>query len=159
MRIALVLAGLLAVTVWGGLPAPPTDRAADRSAVLALHEQLLKSHTEANPELFLQDSAEDFFSVFNGEIRKEPRERRLQSLRNLLGRIRFTKYADLVPPEVRVSPDGNLAWLIAQTKAAGVRRGDDGAEQPIEYVTAWVVLFEKRDGRWTRMGVASSIRP
>jgi hypothetical protein len=158
MRTAFALAVVLAIGVSSASSGPPAD-AADRDAILALHAQMLKSHTEANPELFLQDSAEDFFSVFNGDIRREPRERRLQSLRNLFGRIRFTEYVDLVPPEVRVSPDGKLAWLVAQTKAAGVRRDESGAEQPIEYVTAWVVLFEKRDGRWTRMGVSSFIRP
>jgi hypothetical protein len=158
MRTAFALAVVLAVGISSASSGPPAD-AADRNAILALHAQMLKSHTEANPELFVQDSAEDFFSAFNGEIRKEPRERRVQSLRNLFGRIRFTEYVDLVPPEVRVSPDGKLAWLVAQTKAAGVRRDDKGVEQPLEYVTAWVVLFEKRDGRWMRVGVASSIRP
>jgi len=60
---------------------------------------------------------------------------------------------------VKVSSDGSLGWVIVQVGARGVQAMDDGTKKPIEFVSAWIELYEKRDGRWYAVGNVSNFRP
>ena len=49
--------------------------------------------------------------------------------------------------------------MIVQVAARGVQTADDGTKKPIEFVSAWVELYEKRDRRWYGVGNVSNFRP
>jgi hypothetical protein len=59
---------------------------------------------------------------------------------------------------VTVSRDGTLGWVVVQVEAKGVQQTAGGTE-PIGFVCAWIELYEKRDGRWYRVGNVSNFRP
>jgi ketosteroid isomerase-like protein len=127
----------------------------DVAALLRIHERDLRAHREGDVAAIARDTAEGFVSVSNGAIeRPSPAEVR-DMFTQYLGRTRFTEYRDLEPPIVRVSRDGTVAWMIVRVKATGTQKTDDG-EKPIAFTSAWVMLYEKRDGRWTKVANVST---
>ena len=123
-----------------------------------MHAALLKAHLDSDVRAWLATESDRYVVANRGEITHPSKADRLAVLGDYLGRTRFREYRDLVPPIVRVSRDGSMAWLIAQVKASGVQRKDSGGEEPIEFVCAWIELYEKQGGRWMRVGNVSNFK-
>ena len=149
------MAGLLASCTPARL-APPADA---RNELLALHEEAMRAHRESNAELLLRAEAADTVSANRGEISQPTLEARRAMFGQYLGSTRFTEYVDVVPPVVRVSQDGSLGWVIAQVRAAGTQATKDGKSRPVAFESAWIELYERRDGTWFRVGNVSNFKP
>ena len=50
-------------------------------------------------------------------------------------------------------------WVIVQVQARGLQVTEQGGKKPLEFVSAWIELYEKRNGRWYRVGNVSNFRP
>jgi len=136
--------------------AVPVDTAGDRARLLALHEQAMKAHRTNDVDLLLQAEAEDFVLASRGQISRPSLEQRRQFLGSYLRGTRFAEYIDVVAPVVHVSADGTAGWVIAQVRARGTEVG--GAERSIQFESAWIELYEKRDGSWRRVGNVSNFK-
>ena len=136
--------------------APPLDA---RAQLLALHEEAMQAHRESNVDLLLRAEAPDTISANRGQITQPTLDVRRARFQQYLGATRFSEYIDLVPPVVRVSNDGSLGWVIAQVRAAGVQTTQDGGSQPLTFESAWIELYERRDGTWYRIGNVSNFKP
>lgn len=157
LRIAPVAALLILMTMAPlslGAAAPGGDEAALR----ALHARVLRAHRESNPDLLLEGAADDFVQANRGEIRRPTLQERRARFADYLGRTTFEVYRDAAEPVVKVSKDGTLGWVIAQVEARGVQTGDDGKKEPLEFVSAWIELYEKRGGRWVSTGNLSNFK-
>lgn len=152
--VGAILALTTIATLSFGAPAPGGDEAALR----ALHAKVLRAHRESNPDLLLEGAAEDFVQANRGEIRRPTMQERRARFADYLGRTTFEVYRDAAAPVVKVSKDGTLGWVIAQVEARGVQTGDDGKKEPLEFVSAWIELYEKRDGRWVSTGNLSNFK-
>jgi hypothetical protein len=130
----------------------------DRDELLRLHEEVLRAHRESNVDLLLADEPDDYVVANRGEITKPDRKARREMLGPYLKSTKFTTYRDKVPPIVEVSADGSLGWVIVQVEARGEQTASRGVE-PIEFVSAWIELYQKRDGRWLRVGNVSNFKP
>jgi hypothetical protein len=64
-----------------------------------------------------------------------------------------------VEPVVTVSADGTLGWVVVQVQARGVQTSKPGETQPLQFVSAWIELYAKREGRWYRVGNVSNFKP
>lgn len=157
MRLALAFGLLLAAAscaTTGG-----AGREADARALLALHEEALRAHLESDVDLLLAAEADDHVVASAGSVSTPNKEARRAFLGPYLEQTRFSVYRDLVPPVVKVSADGTLGWVVVQIVARGEQTGPDGAVAPVEFVSAWIELYEKRNGRWLRVGNVSNFRP
>jgi hypothetical protein len=139
--------------------AGPAGREGDARELLKLHENALRAHLESDVELLFEDEADDYVVAGRGEISTPATAERREFLGPYLKRTRFSIYRDQVPPIVKVSADGSLGWVIAQVEARGDQTAEDGTVQPLEFVSAWIELYEKRDGRWLRVGNVSNFKP
>ena len=152
-------ATLLAVA---GLAQPHRSSAApalsDADLLRALHEKTMRAHRESRVEMLLEDQAADMVIVNRGAVTRPSLEERRTSFGSYLGRTTFSEYRDLMEPMVTVSSDGTLGWVIVQVGAKGVQKGE-GAPKAIDFVSAWVELYEKRNGRWYGVGNVSNFRP
>ena len=148
--LAFVAAALAACAV------APIDTAGDRARLLALHEQAMEAHRKGDVELLLQGDAEEFVLANRGEISRPSLEQRRQVLGPYLRGVRFAEYIDVVAPVVHVSADGTAGWVIAQVRARGTEIG--GAGRSINFESAWIELYEKRDGGWRRVGNVSNFK-
>jgi len=68
-------------------------------------------------------------------------------------------YDDLVRPIVKVSDDGSLGWVIVQVAAQGNYKDEHGmTTEPLDFVSAWIELYEKKDGVWKMTGNVSNFK-
>lgn len=152
------LATFLALSLFAGPPPAAVGTGPAEKELLALHAAVLKAHLDSNVKAWLATESDDYVVANRGEITHPTMADREKRLGEYLGRTRFHEYRDLVPPVIRVSRDGSLGWVIAQVTASGIQRTEDGTERPIEFVSAWIELYEKQGNRWVRTGNVSNFK-
>ena len=131
----------------------------DEDQLLQLHEEALRAHRESDVNLLLNAEEDDFILSNAGKVSRPNRDARRQGLGPYLESTRFAVYRDQIPPVAKVSKDGSLGWVIAQIEANGEQTGPDGTVASIEFVSSWIELYEKRGGRWLRVGNVSNFKP
>jgi hypothetical protein len=146
---------LLLVATFG---AGSTWAATDVEALRALHEKVMEAHRQSNVELLLEDESADYTVASRGELLRPTIAQRRERLGPYLRRTAFAEYKDAVEPLVTVSKDGTLGWVVVQVQARGVQTGADGEKETIEFVSAWIELYEKRGRRWYRTGNVSNFK-
>ena len=156
MRLTLCLTLLLALLSCA-TTGPATHETATRE-LLKLHEDVLRAHLESNIDLLLEAEGDEYVIANRGEVSTPPEKARKDSLGPYLQQTRFSTYKDRVPPIVKVSADGSLGWVIAQVEARGEQTAENGTVERIEFVSAWIELYEKRGGRWFRVGNVSNFK-
>lgn len=155
-RLCLVLAlGLPAFA--GASDAPGAAKAI--AELRALHEKVMRAHRESDVEVLLEDEAADYVVANRGEITRPTIPQRRERLGSYLRASRFTEYRDLVEPVVGVSADATAGWVIVQVTARGRQSLAGGGEAPVEFTSAWIELYEKREGKWWRTGNVSNFKP
>jgi hypothetical protein len=149
----------LALLGCGRAAGPAGSREADRAEIARLLAQERTAHLEKRADLLTAVFADSFLSVARGNVRVQSPEEARQRLQAYFDRSTFHEWDDLAPPIIRVSPDGRMAYAIVQKSVRTT--APDSTGRPVEEHTAfaWVELYEKLDGRWTLMGVASTDRP
>ena len=128
------------------------------SAILGLHKATIDAHLNKDVDFFVRDLSEDFVSVSGGEIRKPTAEEIRAQFGNYLNNTTFTEYRDLCEPIIGVSKGGSVAWSIVQVKVAGRRTMDDGYERDLDFVCAWITLYERQGDRWMRLAEVSNFK-
>ncbi len=138
----------------------PLDRLTNEQALLRLHRTFMDGHFFGRADDMQAGLAESFVQVGRGEVLASSGEQALQALEGLLQRVDYTAYEDRIRPVVRVSDDGTLGWVIVQVAARGVQLDEGGKPAgPVDFVSAWVELYEKVEGSWRMSGNVSTFRP
>jgi hypothetical protein len=138
----------------------PLDQLTDEQALLRLHRVFMDGHLFGRTNGMKEGLAEDVVIVSRGEVHPLSGAETLEMLTEILERTDYTVYDDLIRPVVRVSNDGTLGWVIVQVAARGHQRGEEGKPtKPLEFISAWVELYEKMDGSWRMSGNVSNFRP
>jgi hypothetical protein len=119
----------------------------------------MRAHRESNVDLLMKSEAPETVSVGRGQITRPTLDERRTRFAQYLGSTRFAEYADVVPPIVKVSDDGSLGWVVVQVRASGTQVNELGGSEPLEFESAWIELYERREGRWYRVGNVSNFRP
>jgi hypothetical protein len=146
---------LLGLTACG--PRPDVD--ADRAELLRMHELGRTAHLERRADLLVASFADSFLNISHGAVaHRSPAESRAR-FQAYFDRVAFQEWDDLAPPLIRISPDGQMAYVIVQKSVRLTAPDSAGMPQPEHTVYAWVELYEKRAGRWTLMAVVSTDRP
>ena len=137
----------------------PLDQLTDEQALLRLHRVFMDDHLFGRSSGMKEGLAENVVIVSRGEVHPLSGDETLQTLKGILARTDYTVYDDLIRPVVRVSNDGTLGWVIVQVAAGGVQLDEEGKPAgPLEFVSAWVELYEKVDGSWRMNGNVSNFR-
>jgi hypothetical protein len=161
---SLVLPLTVALLLPSGPHHPPERakagaRPTARETLLAAHRAVLEAHRTGDLQAWLDGESDDYILANRGEVSQPGKAERGAQLGPYLKRTRFTEYKDLIEPIVNISQDESLAWVVVQVGASGMQKGDDGTEKPIRFVSAWIELYEKRGGRWFRVGNVSNFKP
>ena len=158
-RVNMMATILAAACLGSTLPLAAAPPVSDAEILRALHAKTIRAHKESNAALLMEDQASDMVIVNRGEVTRPTLDERRAGFGSYLGRTVFSEYRDLVEPIVKVSDDGTLGWVIVQVTARGLQSAEGGEKKPIEFVSAWVELYEKRGGRWYGVGNVSNFRP
>jgi len=131
----------------------------DEEQLLALHEEGLQAHRASDIDLLLKAEEDDYVVSSAGGVSHPDKDDRRQFLGPYLESTRFSVYRDQIPPIVKVSRDGSLGWVVVQIEARGDQTQPDGNVETLEFVSSWIELYEKRNGRWVRIGNVSNFKP
>ena len=133
------------------------DFAALKEEILALHKASIDAHLEKNIPFFTQDVSDEFITVSKGEIYKPTKEETNTMFTNYLENTEFSEYKNLQEPIVGFSKDGSVAWTIVQVKVVGKRKMD-GEEVDLDFVSSWMMLYERQGDKWVKLVNASSFK-
>lgn len=133
------------------------DFAKMKEEILALHKASIDAHLEKNIPYFTQDVSDEFISISRGEILRPTKEETHAKFTNYLENTEFSEYRDLQEPIVGFSKDGSVAWTIVQVKVAGKRKMDEEMVD-LDFVSSWIMLYERQGDKWVRTVNASSFK-
>lgn len=159
--LAPLLSALIVAACAGGVARrAPTDHAADRAALVALHEQQRTAHVQRRAELLVAGQADTLLGVSNGRVSATTRERARASFQAYFDDATFLAWDDVAPPRIRISPDGAMAFVVVE-KRVHVSTSPAGGAAPVteRLRYAWLSVYEKRGGAWRMTAIASTDRP
>ncbi|MFX1511498.1 MAG: hypothetical protein ACFFCQ_02825 [Promethearchaeota archaeon] len=134
------------------------DYKALRAEILALHKKLIDAHWDKNVNFFIQNLSNNYLSVSNGDIRTPTKGEIRAQFTNYLNNTTFEEYKDLREPIIGFSKDGSMAWSIVQVKVKGRRTMDDGSARDLDFICAWITLYERQGEKWIRLGEVSTFK-
>lgn len=158
MRQVRILLSLVLVACAAACTSGEPAKTSDEQSLLKLHQAGLRAHIESDIDALLATQAENFVLLNRGEISSPSKQRRREFLGPYLARTRFEFYRDTIEPIVKVSRDGSLGWVMAQVQARGSGVTAQGEHQPVEFVVAWIELYERQGHDWISIGNASSFK-
>jgi ketosteroid isomerase-like protein len=135
------------------------DLAADRAELLRLHRRARDAHLQHRADMLVSEWTDSLFSVSGGRVSVGSKERGQRRFQEYLDAVEFQAWDDIVPPRIRISPDGQMAYVIVEKRVHFTSKdstGSAGAER-IRY--AWLSVYEKQGGRWRLAAIASTDRP
>lgn len=173
MRFAAAVAGMCAVV--GATLACATQQSAagpvrssaaaaeqrhlDSLELLRLHEGARRAHLDKRADQLVAAWSDDFVSVGRGGVTPGNRERGLATFQAYLDASTFQAWDDIVPPRIRISRDGQMAFVVVQKRVHLTSRTPAGAIESERTRFAWLSVYEKRDDRWQMVAIASTDRP
>jgi hypothetical protein len=148
---------LVMVTLGACAPRPDTD--ADRAAILRLLAMAQTAHLDKRADLLVASFADSFLNISRGAVSAHTREEYRARFQAYFDRSRFLEWADLALPIIRISPDGQMAYVIVQKRVRVSAMDSVGVPRLEHTVFAWLEVYQKQAGQWTLMALASTDRP
>jgi hypothetical protein len=156
--VAAVLAGLFSFAHihTGSTFANVDAQSSAKAELLALHQADRRAHFNRDVKAILATIGPEFTFVRGGKIQVMSRDDvRVQFTEYFQG-AEFSAWDDLEPPIVRVSPDGQMGWMIVRVRVAYTKPDASGKKTQESSVIAWMSAYEKRDGKWLHIANAST---
>ncbi|HEX7335747.1 MAG TPA: nuclear transport factor 2 family protein [Gemmatimonadales bacterium] len=135
------------------------ERTADRAELLRLHERQRAAHLQRRADWLVSEWADSLISVSRGRVSVGNAERGRAGFQEYLDASTFQAWDDIVPPRIRISPDGEMAYVIVEKRVHLTTEGADGAAEAERTRFAWLSVYEKQGGEWRLAAIASTERP
>lgn len=136
-----------------------SERLGDLAEAASIHRDVLAAHRSSNVDSLLAGTAPVGTTSGRGKLSTSSIESMRERLGPYLESTRFHRYEDTAVPIIAISHDGTLGWLACEIEAAGEQTDDTGQTVPLEFGFSWIELLARNQGRWTKIGTASSERP
>jgi hypothetical protein len=154
---AFFVAAIIAVIVFNSQRPFDFDRA--RIEIQELHRSFIEAHLAEEVPPLVRGIPEDYLFVANGDVQTLNSIDVQQMLQSYFDTATFSHYQDTDKPIIGISADGTFAWAIVQVRVAGTTHRESGTDDPFDTQWAWMTLFEKRNGEWSRIADVSTNRP
>jgi len=125
----------------------------DEAAILAGHEQARHAHLTGNADLLAAGIADRFIEAGRGTVRDKTREQVRKQFAEYFKAAKYAVWRDTLPPKVRISADGKMAWMIVAVHGELTMNG-----KPQAFDSSWIATFEKMKGEWKMVGIASNVK-
>jgi hypothetical protein len=135
------------------------DSQQGRTEILELHRSFVEAHLDKNVAALSRPIPDNYLFVANGDVQMRNSSDVHRSMQSYLDATTFTHYEDTDEPIIGFSKDGTLAWAIVQVRVAGISHRASGIDETFDTQWAWITLFEKRNGQWSRIADVSTNRP
>ena len=156
----LVIASTIAACATGVGRRTARDDAEDRAVLLRLHAEQRTAHLERRADLLVASQAETLWNVSGGQVTARPREQARASFQAYFVASTFAAWDDLAPPQIHISPDGRMAYVIVEKRVhVTITPSGSAAARVARVRYAWLSVYEKIGGRWLMTAIASTERP
>ncbi len=159
MRTPYILVVAIAAGVISACAPVTPDLAAERAALLQMHEEQRRAHLEKNAALLTATFADTFRSVSRGRVSIPDKAANTVRMQDYLDASTFQEWDDISPPVIRISPDAQMAYVIVEKRVRLTAADSSGRTVPEHTVYAWMSTYEKHGGTWRLTAVASTDRP
>jgi hypothetical protein len=130
---------------------------ADLAELRRLQREARTAHLEYDAERLVASFHDPLTGVAAGRVESStPAENRVR-FGGYLNSVEFDEWADTAPPRFRLSADRTMAYVIVQKRVRLRTRSTPPVTEAAQF--AWMEAWEKIDGRWRLMAVASTDRP
>jgi ketosteroid isomerase-like protein len=160
--VALIILLACATPAESPAGAAAQTRAADRAELLRLHQRARAAHIQRRADWLTADWADSLFSVSRGGVSVGTSGNRARSqagFQEYFDASTFQAWDDIVPPRIRISPDGQMAYVIVQKRVHLTAKDSSGKAQAERTRFAWLSVYEKVAGQWRLSAIASTDRP
>ena len=138
----------------------PEELISDEQRLIRQHRIIMDGHFFGQTEEMKSQQSDSMTMLNDGEIFQVQGNLSEGMIDRIMASRDYTVYDDLEKPQVQVSDDGTLGWLIAKIYAKGIRYDDQRAPTgSLEFTCAWVELYEKKGQKWKLKGIVSTFRP
>jgi hypothetical protein len=136
------------------------DTTADLAELQRIHGLHRQAHMEHRADLLVGTFADGFQSVGGGRVLQPTRDESRARFQAYFDQSTFQEWDDITPPQYRISPDGQMAYVIVQKRVRLTSAvPDTGAASSQHTVFAWLETYEKVQGSWRLTALASTDRP
>jgi ketosteroid isomerase-like protein len=153
-----VLLGCFLGTSFAASPRPQRSLTAVEE-ILAIHQADRRAHFAGDAAALVEHIAPELLSVRDGKITRQTRDESRKQFEEYFRGSEYSAWDDLDPPQVQVSHDGRMGWLIVRVHSRFSRALDGGKKETTEFVSAWTSTYEKTGGRWLMTTVTSTFEP
>lgn len=115
-----------------------------------------RAHLEGDAALIVSTFTPVMTSVQNGRVTESTLEQSLEGFSGYFGNQDVLVWADMIPADIRYSPDSSMAHVIAQKRVITREKGSDAGPDTTDY--AWTELWRVRDGAWKVELTATTIQ-
>ncbi len=137
----------------------PDSQITDEQRLLRLHRVIMDDHFFGRTTGMAAFTGENVTIVSGGEVYPMKGKDSDAQMTRIMGNRNYTVYDDLIRPQVKVSEDGTLGWVIVQVSAKGIRLDPKGKPtEGLEFVSGWIELYQKDKGQWRMVGNVSNFR-
>ncbi len=149
---------ILLMQMFAAMSITAQNRDKDLVELMRLHEQQRTAHLSYNAELFIDSFAENLTQVQRGNAVTRTKAENLSRFKAYFSGYKFIEWADIVPPEFKISKDGTLATKIVQKRVRGTYKNEKGEDETNHTIFAWLEVWEKIGGKWKVTAVVSTDR-
>ncbi|MEM7331222.1 MAG: hypothetical protein AAF490_03950 [Chloroflexota bacterium] len=135
-----------------------SDEGVDAALLRHLHEQHQMAHLTYDAGLFTSAFHDPILQANRGEIQQSSREESQKRSQAYFDQVEFIAWEDLESPVIRVSKEGTMASILVHKRVHLTAAGSAGEAQEHETVFAWLESWEKIEGNWQLMMIASTNR-
>lgn len=137
----------------------PIEKLTDEQQLLRLHRGGMDDHFFERITELQRTRDTTFYIVNRGSVDIINAHQFDDGMAQIMSSRDHTRYDDIIRPIVKISKDGTLGWVIVQVGVEGSRLNEDGGPgSPFNFVSAWIELYEKKDGNWKMIGNVSNFQ-
>ncbi len=130
------------------------DPSADRAAILKLHALDREGHLKGDAALLASQLGPKIDEVIGGHIKTMTRDEARAQFDQYLKTVKFTMWDDAADPVIKISPDGQMAWMIVETKAEVAPLGSPDDKR--SFSSSSLQTFEKETDGWHLTAIAAT---
>ncbi len=138
---------------------PVIDLNAETTELLRLQAVVQEAHLTEQPALLVHMLNDTFCNIKNGEVKYYTHDEMTDRFVKYFYSVEFIKWADIKPPVITISPDGEMAHVLIQKEVELIlSEADKPTRERTEY--AWTELWKKNPdvsgGKWKLFTITST---
>lgn len=143
----------------GAAITPAVDLEKERAELLRQHKLAREAHFKRDANVLVASMAPETIYVRDGKVETRTRGENLERFKKYFASAEFSEWDDLMPPVIRISPDGKMAWMIVRMKGKYTQTSENGEKSTEEFVCAWMTTYEKQGSKWIHIANVSTFQP